>query len=192
MDNGEENEMSEQELSSLPSADGVNAVLDKMMKAKVRPADMDAFRILLDHYPQLVDAMLSLTNQTFDVILKPLAGDNAGALELLQCMRRQKQAELGYGTATPLERLLIEAVTLTWIGYTNVERRASGIWSESHTVSSGEYWDKRVSAAQRRYLRAVETLARVRRLQLPALQGNIGAQQVNQVNAQPRLKAAED
>ena len=39
--------------------------------------------------------------------------------------------------------------------------------------------DRKLSAAQRRYLRACETLARVRKLRLPTLQVNIGEKQVN-------------
>ncbi len=51
---------------------------------------------------------------------------------------------------------------------------------QSHTLSSGAYWDRRVNGAQARYLRAVEALARVQRLAHPMpLQVNIGGQQVN-------------
>jgi len=41
----------------------------------------------------------------------------------------------------------------------------------------GMYWEKRLSAAQRRFTRAGETLARVRKLSrnVPALQFNIAA-----------------
>jgi hypothetical protein len=59
--------------------------------------------------------------------------------------------------------------------------------ANSGTLEQGEYWEKRLSAAQRRYLRACETLARVRKLTLGtlALQVNIaaaGGQQVNMIN----------
>ncbi len=54
------------------------------------------------------------------------------------------------------------------------------------TLKQGEYWEKRLSSAQRRYLRACETLARVRKLaQASPLQVNIGAQQVNGVGGMP-------
>ena len=45
-----------------------------------------------------------------------------------------------------------------------------------------EYWEKRLSASQRRYLRACETLARVRKITRTTMQINIaeeGSQQVN-------------
>jgi hypothetical protein len=47
---------------------------------------------------------------------------------------------------------------------------------QSHTLTLGMYWEKRLSAAQRRFTRACETLARVRKLSnTPALQFNIAA-----------------
>jgi hypothetical protein len=50
----------------------------------------------------------------------------------------------------------------------------------SLSLEQGTYWEKRLSSVQRRYLRACETLARVRKLaQAAPLQVNIGAQQVN-------------
>jgi hypothetical protein len=53
------------------------------------------------------------------------------------------------------------------------------------TVSElGMYWEKRLTAAQRRFTRACETLARVRKLSrnTPALQFNIAASGGQQVN----------
>jgi hypothetical protein len=48
--------------------------------------------------------------------------------------------------------------------------------SESIILTLGQYWEKRLSAAQRRYLRACTTLARIRKMRLPAMQVNIAAE----------------
>jgi hypothetical protein len=37
---------------------------------------------------------------------------------------------------------------------------------ENLSLAQGEYWEKKLSANQRRYLRAVETLARIRKLNI--------------------------
>ena len=87
--------------------------------------------------------------------------------------------ELGYDKAPPLERALIEHAALCWLRLQNVEQRYSRVMAQSITLTMGDYWERRLSSAQRRYLRACETLARVRRLRLPALQVNIGENQVN-------------
>ena len=79
-----------------------------------------------------------------------------------------------------LERLLVQQVVVAWLHLGYVEYQYSAVTTETGlTIKRAEYWERRLSAAQRRYLRATETLARVRRLQLPAVQVNIGNQQVN-------------
>jgi hypothetical protein len=99
---------------------------------------------------------------------------------MMQQTAKNRRNDLGYAEASPMERMLIDAVVLAWLRYTQVERAAANTWGDSHSLTSGAYWDKRLSAAQRRYLRAIETLARVRRTALPMLQVNIAEkQQVN-------------
>ena len=105
------------------------------------------------------------------------------------------QRELGYETATPLERLLIESVVLAWMRYHDVEMMYTRALSENHALELGVYWEKRVSAAQGRYLRAMETLARVRRLAcqrlacqreeaMPGVQVHVTQQQVSLIGQQ--------
>ncbi len=51
---------------------------------------------------------------------------------------------------------------------------------ETLTTKHRDYWDRHLNAAQRRYLRAIETLARVRKLSgRGPIQINIAEQQVN-------------
>ena len=51
-------------------------------------------------------------------------------------------------------------------------------------VNIRDYWEKRLSAAQKRFTRACETLTRVRKLsrKTPALQFNVATQGGQQVN----------
>jgi len=99
--------------------------------------------------------------------------------------------DLGYDGASPLERSLIEHAALCWLRLQCVEQRFSYITNEGCTLAQGDYWERRLSAAQRRYLRAVETLARVRRLRLPALQVNIGENQTNIATGAPPARLAD-
>jgi len=83
-----------------------------------------------------------------------------------------------------LEQMLIEEVLLCWLRLIIWEYKLTELDIEGMTLTKAEFWDKRLSGAQRRYLRACETLARVRRLTRnnPALQVNIAAQDGKQVN----------
>jgi len=62
---------------------------------------------------------------------------------------------------------------LAWQRYTQVERSAAAVWDRPHNTMECQYWNERLSLAQRRYLMTMETLAKVRRLALPALLVNM-------------------
>jgi hypothetical protein len=72
------------------------------------------------------------------------------------------KAELGYAEASPVERMMIEHAVMCHVRLGMMEhlysRNASG------QMNVIEHWEKRLTLAQRRFTRAVTTLARVRGL----------------------------
>ena len=88
--------------------------------------------------------------------------------------------DLGYGTAPMLEQLLIDQIVVCWLQMYLTQQAYTGNMAGSLTLTQGDYWERRLTTTQGRYLRAMETLARVRRLaRVTPLQVNIGGQQVN-------------
>ncbi len=81
--------------------------------------------------------------------------------------------------ASPLERLLVDRVALCWLQVHTADLAYAVANKEGSTLTQGEYYDRRLDRAQRRYLRAIRTLAQVRRLLGPTVQVNIAKQQVN-------------
>jgi len=79
--------------------------------------------------------------------------------------------------------LLIQQVTLCWLNLNLTEYRHINIMKQSITFTLGLYWEKRLTMAQRRFTKACESLARVRRLsrRIP-VQVNIAAEGGQQVN----------
>ena len=72
--------------------------------------------------------------------------------------------ELSNYPDSPLEHLLVEHVSLCLLRLQHVEHEYNAVMrSEDTTVSLGDYWERRLGAAQRRFLRATETLVRLRR-----------------------------
>jgi len=95
-----------------------------------------------------------------------------------------QRSELGYATAAPLERLLIEQIVVCWLQLYQTQLGYTATMKDAVTLTVGLYWERRLTTVQGRYLKAIDTLARVRRLAIP-VQVNIatnGGQQVNQVN----------
>jgi hypothetical protein len=96
--------------------------------------------------------------------------------------------ELGSEGVPLLEQLLIQQAALCWLKLNLVELSYSHTLKQSITLTLGLYWEKRLTAAQRRFTRACETLARVRKLSrnTPALQFNIAASAGQQINLTAR------
>lgn len=114
--------------------------------------------------------------------------ENARAtVAVKECWKHRLQVlkkELGSDGAPLLEQLLIQQAALCWLKPNLVELGYSNTMKQSITLTLGVYWEKRLTAAQRRFTRACETLARVRKLSrnTAALQINLatsGGQQVN-------------
>src|SRR5262249_27073610 len=88
-------------------------------------------------------------------------------------------AELAGPAPTPLERLLVERIAACWLHLHHLELIYAS--KESMALELGIYFQRSLTAAQKRYLSAIKTLATVRRLALPVLIGqvNIAGKQVN-------------
>ncbi len=98
--------------------------------------------------------------------------------------------ELAGSTPTPLEKLLVERIVLSWLHLHYVE----SIYAQNLAtipLRHEPFYQHRISKAQARYLSAIRTLAQVRRLQAPAVQVNIAEQQLNvaAITASPQVGA---
>jgi hypothetical protein len=89
----------------------------------------------------------------------------------------QVWAELAWPDPSPIERLLAERAAVCWFAVTAYETIDSQ--SKDRTLCQAEYHLHRIDSAHRRFLSAIATLARVRKLALPAIQFNVARQQVN-------------
>ncbi len=154
-------------------------LLRRTNKKKPAKKDVEAMQTALGEYPGLWRRFGDLARHTqYQIIDKTPASEvitaslHRGIIE----MRR----EMGYTTAPPLEQLLIEQVIMTWLDYHSTQYSYQEHLLLSIPTKHRDYWDRHLNAAQRRYLRAIETLARVRKLSgRGPIQINIAEQQVN-------------
>jgi hypothetical protein len=154
----------------------------KVDKKNPKAEDLEEFRRGLMKYPGLLVTFGDMARQAEFRLIEGLSVPKSSQ-EAMQLQLQNIKRDLGYSTAPPLEKMLIEQVGLCWLRLSIVELKHAINTSGSSGIARADYWDRALSAAQRRHLRAVETLARVRRLLRPnAVQVNIGAQQVNVAN----------
>lgn len=95
--------------------------------------------------------------------------------------------QLDYDAAPMLERLLIDQILTARLRLIYVEKCYSQkVLGSTIEITQAEYYENLLNSAQARLARAIETLARVRRLarNTPALQINIANEGGKQVNVQ--------
>ena len=70
-------------------------------------------------------------------------------------------------------------MAITWLGLAVAEGVYHRALQRGLAQLDNDFHQRRIERAQRRYLAAIETLALVRRLEVPKVQLNIGEKQIN-------------
>ena len=141
-------------------------------------AALSTFREIFDTKPEVWEEVGNLARQAEHAMVNATAGGNEVLKAAVYRKLREMKEELAGPAPTRLERLLVERVVVCWlhvhyadITYAQRMKDLNREW--------GDFYQRRQDRAQRRYLSAIRTLAQVRRLLIPAVQVNIGAQQTN-------------
>ena len=90
----------------------------------------------------------------------------------------QMARELAGPQTSPLEHLLIDRIVACWL-HLHLAETTYAMQGPGLSLPRHVFHEQRISAAHRRYLMAIRTLAQVRRLQVPSVQVNIAEQQLN-------------
>ena len=157
-------------------------LMERTNKENPDPEDLALLRRVLYEAPVLSEIAGDLAKKARNAIISELT-TSACTRESTQAYVKYIRNKLGYDSAPMLEELLIEQVIISWLRLYGTEISYSQIRSAGRlTLSQADYDERRLSAAQRRFLQACTTLARIRKMggRRPELmQLNIGAQQVN-------------
>jgi hypothetical protein len=149
------------------------------------PKDVERLRKLVAATPGALGEEFSGSESIRTQLVEKISYGASRAVILAEGDKLKK--DLGYATAPPLEQLLIDHILLVRLRLAHVENAYNRqIVSQSVSLQVGAYWDNLLTSNQARFLRAIETLARVRRLSrnTPALQINIAREGGKQVNVQ--------
>lgn len=141
-------------------------------------ADLDALRDVLAQPWNFGGAVLTVLDGAAirDAIISSCAGSESSRL-IMRADADRLAKSLGRDAAPPFERPLIDHIVTCWVRLQLVERDLTATTAGRHSMPEGAYRDRRLSEAQRRYLRALNLLAKLRHLG-PAVQLNIAGQQV--------------
>jgi hypothetical protein len=158
------------ELPPLPAPgdlgdDAAKAIVTRCNRPDATAEDVDALRALLAARGARMSAISAPLTKALNAEVDGYS--TALAKELTRDHLAQRRRELGYDAAPPLERPLIDHLLLCELRMGTAELRHTALWQQAGLPwKTAAQADRLLSAAQARYLRAVETLARVRRVRV--------------------------
>ena len=127
-------------------------------------AQLAELRHALAEAPELLKRMSSLSSDLRERIIKSIAPNQPGVHIVLMARAKVYMEELGYLSASTLERMLIDQTVLSWLRLQMAEQSYQSFIDAGSTSRERDYWQRAMGTAQRSFLRAVETLAKVRSL----------------------------
>lgn len=106
--------------------------------------------------------------------IRRVAKEDLVSIEAMRRKLDEMEAELAGPSPSPIEKLLAERAALCWFQVNSLD-----VFRPGDDAPGIERHESRRDRAHRRYLSALKTLATIRKLRLPAIQINLGEQQVN-------------
>lgn len=143
-------------------SDDFLALMRAVDKKKPAQADVDKLRQYLGKNPDHNEALGNLARVIENAIVTSRFSSRTLAVGIEEYCEHQR-SELGYyDQASRIERMLIDNLIVCWLRLYDAELRFES--KASLSLAEGLYWERKLSSCQKRYLRAIETLAKVRRL----------------------------
>lgn len=157
----------------------LEGILARVDRENPDPTAVEELRTALRTVPALARILCDFADINNTKVIESLVSGTVGR-EGLMAQAAAMRDGLGYKTSPDLERGLIEHVVLCWLRLQKAEYSYSQALGDSLPLTVANWWERRLDKTHGRYLRACESLARVRRLARPsAVQINVGDQQLN-------------
>ena len=155
----------------------------KVDKEKSDPSDLREVEIMLRDNPRLWHIASGFAGGVFERLVSSMNPGSKADQLIIKAEAEDIKRGLGYYKANQLERLIIDEAILCWayINHAHAVLKNVMFSAEGLQYSEHKYWQNNLTQCQKRYLKALETLARVRKLNLN-IQFNIATNGGKQVN----------
>lgn len=132
-------------------------------KADDDPKALKELEKFLAEHPDVDKEWRLLANTVFRSLLIALAPNSAGKRAVYWREYRRMRERLGWDEAAELERMMIEHILLCWLRFVYAELLVSTNSGKLQTDDANKL-DQQVTRAHNRYIRACESLSRMRLL----------------------------
>jgi len=142
------------------------AIIQATNKEKPERGDIERLQTYLEQHPNEVEKLGNLANHVETQVLES-AFNTVLTKKATYMHMADMRVDMGYDQSSAIEKGLIDNIVLCWLRLHICE-----FHYEKYTVNASLdralFWEKVLSATQKRYLRSVEALARIRKLQQPS------------------------
>ena len=158
-------------------------IVEQAYKKKPSQKDLDELRKWINDYPELWKAVFDTPHVIEENFIKNMVGDKASIIAMRKNAEEIRN-EMNYSKTSIMERMLIDNIIISWLGVQYCNYQLITRMGREEKIVILEFWERRLSMSQRRYLHACESLEKVRHLmsRKPAVQVNIAGQGGQQVN----------
>jgi hypothetical protein len=139
------------------------ALLRNANKPNPKGEDKKALRKYFDNEPDIWSEIGDLVGTLQDTILRGFS-DSYLMQESYRRKIKEMRDNLGWNESSEIEKILIEQICVNWLRLNLLEAVSFEKMQKNNTIATGLYWDKALTGAQRRYIKACESLAKVRKL----------------------------
>ena len=176
--------------SDKPKKDFIE-VFSATNKKNPKLEDIEALREMMNEDATIWQSYGDWAKDTESIILKQYFETSGLVLETVKKRLAELRKELDWENAGVLEKLLIRQICLTWLRLYYIERQHHQNTYQSHTLTVGIYWDKRLNEAQKRHLRAIESLAKVRKMTAQTAKSEAAANKAKSAQTVNSIKILE-
>lgn len=164
------------QIPPLPSQADVETLLQRA--AQHDPAALKALRDLFDQHPRLWQRLGDLATQAQSALIDVIAQRHPIARAALNRRLATLRTDLTGPDPAPLETLLIDRIIACWLQLHHADQEYAQRY-ERLSLKQIDYYQRRQSRAQQRYLDAIRALMQYRRIGQPTIQVNLAEQQIN-------------
>ncbi len=127
-----------------------------------------------------LDALRENAEHSWLELLRPAAESGRGfSREAIRRELERVRRDAAGEDPSPMERLLAHRVALCWLATIYADTQYAQRMKDGMSFKESEFYQRRCEGSQRQLLRAVQTLATVRRLLRPVVQVNVAEKQIN-------------
>jgi hypothetical protein len=162
---------------AVPTEAEVEEFCESLERAQAGEAQALSVVRKMMEYPTSAELFGNLVARVERSFIEALAGKDLVSKEAITSKLERLRAELIGPNPSPIERLLVERIVTCWLQVQDADIRYAQ--AKDLPIKVGEYYQRRMNHAHKRYLSALKTLAVVRKLAVPVLQVNIAKKQVN-------------